>query len=556
MARLNYQTETGPEAGFDIEPGRRYVLGRSRSADWAVLGEPRLSRSHAEARWEGGALRVRRLPGASNPIYSEGEPKEDFLLRPGCHFIIGKTRFKLVADTARPPKERPGILTEETLEARDLYSLGPSSDRLRLLDLLELPEILRGKEKKGVYAHIAEILRLATEAVWAGVIDQDGQVLGEDSAGDTRERPRFSRKILEKALADSPRPTHYSWTQAADFKATVVEGVDWAICAAARIAGEAPVFFYAAGSGRSEKAGTLEKARFVGLVADMVSRTMSNDRLQDWQGRLRHFFAGPVVEKILASDMNALAPRLATSTVLFFDIRGFSKRTEDKNEAVLAYVEELRRAMTAMTGTILNEHGAVLQYMGDGILACWNVPFDEPRHVDRACKAALAMERELGRVTEDWRCGIGMHTGEVVAGAFGSEQVFAYGVMGAVVNQASRIESLSKALGVPILVTREVAAEVSAEVGRCLRLGRFIPAGMDVALDLYALFAPGGSDPQDAVYAQGLAAFEKGEWEKAMGLLGGLPADYGPAQFLIAQAIENRAHAPVDWNGTIKMYQK
>jgi adenylate cyclase len=564
MPRIECRPETGPAKSFELAPGGVVVLGRAEEADLRLEDEPRLSRRHAELSVENGRLRVKRLPEASNPIFRGGTASAEFELEAGEYFVIGRTRFWFFGDGAPAARSAAAKLmaTEgvaDTLTREELYSLGTvgPTDRLRLRDLLELPGLLRLRSRGDFYGHVASLLRHATGAQWACACDDNGAVLGQDGPGDAA--GRLSRTVVAKALAEAPRPTLYRWDAAAvDVKATALTGVDWAICAAASAAGEPARLFYAAGAGQRDPADLRACAQFVGLVSDIVSRAVGNDRLQAEQGRLQHFFAGPVIEKVLqAADPAALTPRAASSTIMFFDIREFSKLTEQKSATILQYVAELRAAMTAMTEIILREHGVVLLYMGDGILACWNVPFAEPDHVDRACRAALEMSVRLGAVTRGWRCGIGMHTGEVVAGALGSDQIFSYGVLGAVVNQASRIEGLTKLLEVPILVTETVARAVSAAVGSCARVGRFQPAGMDAGLDLYALRGPGGADPSDATYADALAAFERGDFDGALQRLGALPQSYGPAKFLAAQAIEKKRYPPpAGWDGLLKITQK
>src|ERR1700733_3418255 len=143
--------------------------------------------------------------------------------------------------------------------------------------------------------------------------------------------------------------------------------------------------------------------------------------------------------------------------------------------------------MSAMSEEIFKESGVVLQFMGDGILACWNLPFPDQDHINRACKAALAMVAALERIGPAWRCGIGIHTGEVVAGSMGAKQLFSYTVMGPVVNQASRVEGITKTVEVPILVTKEVAEKISDQTAVVRRIGCFRPAGMDVELDLFEI---------------------------------------------------------------------
>ncbi len=136
--------------------------------------------------------------------------------------------------------------------------------------------------------------------------------------------------------------------------------------------------------------------------------------------------------------------------------------------------------MTGMTDEILKEDGVVLQYMGDGIVACWNVPQASDDHVDRACRAALAMTKRLAEVDPELRCGIGLHTGRVVAGTIGSDQIFAYGVIGAAISRAARVEGITRIVGVPIIATREVVDLLSESSGvAATPLGMYRPGGDD-----------------------------------------------------------------------------
>lgn len=538
--------------------GQPIVIGRGDNADWRFEGEHFLSRRHVEVFLVEKTLKVRKLPDASNPVIHDGEARDEFVLADGESFVIGRTRFRFVLlrqeKVVHVLEGEPSL--RHTVSASDLYSIGNSSDRLRLHDLLELPEILRSRDRAGFYAHIAGMLRLATGAVWSCALTEEGRILGEDCADDVS-RFTASRALLRKAVEDAPQPTLYCWSGRPDgLKATVMEGIDWAICAAAKIPGESAVAFYVAGrgeaDGRSQKLYE-ESARFVGLVADIVGRSISLDR----EKRLEHYFSGPVVKKILKSANPAdLEPRLALGTVMFFDIRGFSKRTEGKLEKMVEHLREIKKVMTAMTGIILDEHGVVLSYIGDAICACWNLPYEDPEHIDRAVRAAMAMSRELARITDGWRCGIGLHCGQVVAGAIGSDQIFSYGVMGPVVNQTSRIEGITKQVGVTILVSGEVAEHISPSVAIPVRIGKFRPAGMDSPLDLYDLTEPSGDVKRRETFAVGLAAFEAGDWAKAYQTLHALPAEDMAARFIMARAADYSKSPPKDWRGVITLTQK
>jgi adenylate cyclase len=103
--------------------------------------------------------------------------------------------------------------------------------------------------------------------------------------------------------------------------------------------------------------------------------------------------------------------------------------------------------------------GMVNKFLGDGMLACWGVPTPGGTHAADAMRAALAMRRRLEefnatRAPEPpLRMGVGLHTGVVAAGMLGGSEQSEYTVIGDAVNLASRIEGLTKALGVDILVS-------------------------------------------------------------------------------------------------------
>lgn len=556
-ARLLVSTKGAAPVSFDLSGRRPAVIGRSPDSDVSVAGDPHLSRRHAAVSLEGGRLKVERLPGSLNPVRSGGVDGDRFLLAPEDAFTIGETSFTFVLGSAVADET---IVVPTTMNTEELYALGDGTESLRLVDLLELPAILRSRDRPGFFIHIAELLRKSTGAVWACAVTEEGQILGESAADATVGRYQPSRTLIGKAVDEAPQPTLYSWTKRQPVQATTMAGIDWAVCAAARIPHEPAVIFYAAGrNGSSPPRGTFQRdrARFTGLVADMVGRSLAMDRLLTWQGRLEHFFAGPVVKKILeAPDLHGLEPRLAQSTVLFFDLRGSAQRSEDNAESILPYIGELRRVMSAMSAIIQEEGGVVLQYLGDGILASWGVPFDDAQHVDRACRCAQRMAAALPRASAGWSCGIGIHTGPVVAGNIGSDQVFSYSVLGPAVNLTSRIEGITKLLGVPVLVSAEVAEKVSPKIAVAVRLGCYQPAGLTAAVNLYELTAAPGEPARGELLSRGLLAFENGDWGLAGSCFSALPPEDRPAAYLRALAEQYALNPPNEWSGVIALTQK
>ncbi|HVM31608.1 MAG TPA: adenylate/guanylate cyclase domain-containing protein [bacterium] len=558
-AVLEVFREGEPTLRYEIGENHSAVLGRTDEADWAVPNEKFLSRRHAEVRLKAGQLHVKKLVNAANPLFHQGVEKEAFILASDDHFVIGKTRF--VFTLSRPKHEEAAPELKLSMSQPEVYQQGGVSDRLRILDLLELPEILRLKSSQESFTHVAGLIRSVTGATWAQILTPSGKVLAVDSALDGSAFTT-SRKLIEESVKIAPQPTLYRWSKGAapgsdaGLQMTIQEGADWAVCAATHIPGEEPVLFYASGEGGADQ--TLkDNCRLVGLIADMVGRSLSVQRLEGLKERLQRFFSGQVVSKIIeSSDNKDLEPRLSEGTVMFFDIRGFSKITEGKAEKILDKMDELREVMTAMTEEIFRENGVVLQFMGDGILACWNLPFPDKDHVSRACRAALAMVAKFERVAPQWRCGIGLHTGQVVAGSMGAKQLFSYTVMGPVVNQASRLEGITKVVEVPILVTREVAEGLSPETAAVRRIGRFQPAGMTVALDLFEIHPQPADDKNAKAFAAGLKAFEIGAWEDAYEILDHLPPSDRPARYLKTLAEMHRRRPPKEWKGIIELAEK
>ena len=544
-----------PALRFEIGENHTVVLGRTDESDWAVPQEKFLSHRHLELRMKSGRLMVKRLVGTTNPVFHEGQEKEAFFLENGGQFVVGRTRFVFALLNHRKDEAKPDL--KLSMSSEEVYGNGGmGSTRLKILDLLELPELLRQKNEADSFIHIASLLRSVAGGAWAQIMRPGGRVLAVDSAADSTGF-RTSRTLIEEALKHAPQPFLYCWTNPEQgLSATLQEGADWAVCAATQIPGEEPLLFYVSGQGATEDA-LKDNCRLVGLIADMVGRSLSVQRLEGLKERLQRFFSGQVVSKIIeSSDTEELNPKLTEGTVMFFDIRGFSRITEGKAEKILEKTGELRDVMTAMTEEIFKENGVVLQFLGDGILACWNLPFPDPGHVNRACRAALAMVASLEKIAPEWRCGIGIHTGEVVAGSMGAKQLFSYTVMGPVVNQASRLEGITKIVEVPILVTKEVAEEISPETGVVRRIGKFQPAGMNVALDLFEIHPLPEDHDKAKLFAKGLEEFEKGLWEISYEILDHLPPSDRPARYIKTLAEMHRRRPPKDWKGIIELSEK
>jgi class 3 adenylate cyclase len=179
-------------------------------------------------------------------------------------------------------------------------------------------------------------------------------------------------------------------------------------------------------------------------------------------------------------------------TVLFSDIRGFTSMSEKMQpEEVVTF---LREYLTVMTEAVFKHGGTVDKYIGDAIMALYNVPFEAPDHALRAVQTALEFQERLQPLAERFAakhggllaCGVGIHTGDAVVGTIGSEQRLEYTAIGDTINLGSRLEGLTKEFSVPIIISEATYAEVREHFG-VRDLGEVTVKGRAIPVKIYAV---------------------------------------------------------------------
>jgi adenylate cyclase len=146
-------------------------------------------------------------------------------------------------------------------------------------------------------------------------------------------------------------------------------------------------------------------------------------------------------------------------TVLFSDIRGFTSVTEKGNPEEL--VSQLNEYFTRMVDVVFRHKGTVDKFVGDMVMALFGAPVDDVDHAEHAVAAAVDMVRELDALNEKWGgegrerldIGIGVNSGEMIAGNIGSSSIMSYTVIGDNVNLGSRLESLNKEYRTRIIIS-------------------------------------------------------------------------------------------------------
>lgn len=192
----------------------------------------------------------------------------------------------------------------------------------------------------------------------------------------------------------------------------------------------------------------------------MVTFRKEVDRAGD-EERVRrafgHYVDRRVVRRVLAGDLR-IAPERREVTVLFVDIRNFTRLSENRDAAEVFRL--LSGALEAFAQEVQRQGGIVNKYLGDGLLAIFGAPETQDDHSRRAARTALNIVQEAKARAQDGRfpgleVGVGIHGGQVVVGDLGGERR-EFTAIGDVVNVASRIESANKELGTNILATRYV----------------------------------------------------------------------------------------------------
>jgi adenylate cyclase len=174
---------------------------------------------------------------------------------------------------------------------------------------------------------------------------------------------------------------------------------------------------------------------------------------------LAHFLPRQVVDRVLRSGGQALAPVQREVTLLFSDVRDFTTMSESlPPREVLEFLDDYFGQMSQI---VKGRDGMLNKFIGDGLMAVWNVPDAREDHAVLAVRAALDMRARLAELNahraqngkSPIRIGIGVHTGVVAAGMLGGADQHEYTVIGDAVNLASRIEGLTKSLNSDLLVS-------------------------------------------------------------------------------------------------------
>jgi adenylate cyclase len=593
-----------------LEPGVRQTIGR-QAGIWSTPWDDRISRRHVEVVYQDGQLRVEALESARNPVFFRGYKTDRFTLKPGDHFVIGETTFSFVDQRIYVSLDLPRPVNERTFTVEELRRQ-PFREADKRIDVLSrLPEIISGSgTDQELFVRLVNLLLNGIDrATAAAVVAVGGQEPGARSTeSQSRANPKsevpspksqivsvlhWDRRILADAdfrpserlireAVGSGESVAYVWSGSAprgEGEFTLSEGVDWALCVP--VPGNAcsgwglyvtGSFSELSASGPPDAELLRDDVKFTELTAATLSGLRESRLLAARQASLSHFFSPVVLEAISAQEPEQVfAPREADVTVLFCDLRGFTRESERSAGDLLGLLQRVSQALGVMTHEILAQGGVIGDFHGDAAMGFWGWPIAQPDSVRRTCRAALGIRAAFtvsspgDNPLNEFRVGIGIASGRAVAGKIGTVDQVKVTVFGPVVNLASRLESMTRQLRASILVDPATAAVIRASVPpnicRLRRLARVLPVGLSAPIEVSELLPPAPdypelSDEHLVAYEAALQAFERRDWPLALKQLHAVPPDDVAKDFLTLFITQHGRTPPADWNGAIPLEGK
>jgi len=236
--------------------------------------------------------------------------------------------------------------------------------------------------------------------------------------------------------------------------------------------------------GRDEVAGLAVR------LNQMVVGLRERQTIREALGR----YVGPSVSDVILAGQVELGGEERVVTLLFSDVRGFTAMSETMSPPEV--VKVLNTYFEQMVESVFAHDGMLDKFIGDGLMAVFGAPRDQPDHALAAVRCAVDMRARLVAVNATLRAaglhplqiGIGLHTGPVVVGNIGSSKRTEYTAIGDTVNLAARLEGQTKELATDILMSEDTHAAVAAHVDAD-RVGPIQVKGKQKGVVVYALRA-------------------------------------------------------------------
>jgi len=314
---------------------------------------------------------------------------------------------------------------------------------------------------------------------------------------------------------------------------------------------------------------------FVAWAFVTLYRQLTEERSKRHVAKALGQYTSPAIAQNIVEASTDLSPREGVVTCYFSDLKGFTTISErlgaERTKAILnPYFE-------AMSEVLIRRGAMINKYIGDAVFAFFNAPlFACPDHERACCHAALESVEALRTLKSGERYGdlredlqrlemrLGVNTGPVFVGDYGSENKLDYTCIGDTVNLAARLEPANKVFGTVIMISENTYSAVTGEF-EVRHLGGLQVKGKQQSVQVYELLSRSGElDDEQRRFAElfgrAVVAFQSRDFYAAAATFGTClelrPGDPGAARYLAVIALYKTAPPPDDWNGALELTEK
>jgi class 3 adenylate cyclase len=388
-----------------------------------------------------------------------------------------------------------------------------------------------------------------------------------------------SRRLAHRAIVERRRSCLHCWSPDQSGTAgseltmadTHVHGVTpWAVCTPFQDGSRYALYFAGQTAGQWNLLDKPAQDKIVNdltqyqkiaeLLVGMIETTLRVSRLTQQNKVIRRAWPQSLWKYLDDPEEleRMLAPKEQEITTLFCDLRNYSLFASQNAAQLLQAQKEVSTALSTMSGAITDRDGVVAGFRGDAVLGFWGWPKLHDKQVEMAARAAITIQGRLNSWSQAGRCGLGLTHGVAVAGRLGAHDLAVVDLYGPVVNLTFRLEAMTKAFGVPIIISKEIADRIAIcdPEGREMLtrpLGKVRAKGFPDPLWAYELFSahtPSVNDYQLAEWAAAVDLFTTGNWPDAHDTLTAQFSADPAAHCLMRVMDRHKRRAPSDWDGS------
>lgn len=229
----------------------------------------------------------------------------------------------------------------------------------------------------------------------------------------------------------------------------------------------------------------------LGVVWFALESARLSHQLRHVASQFSHFLPASLVKRVLRDPEVRAESERQTLTVLVADMRGFTQACEGKSPEAAALLAQ--QCLSVLSAEVARYQGTIEKYTGDGLMAMWGAPLSDAEHAQHALQAAHAMHAAVHQM-QSWlaehgfapmRVSVGINTGEMAVGLFGSQSHLAWTAQGDAVNLANRIEQLTRTVGRDLLVGEMTAQLIG--LAQCEFMGTHMVKGRSQPVSVYAI---------------------------------------------------------------------